>query len=110
MSDRTRKGGAEIVKLLGTGSAYYAPAAAATIMTQAVLNNSQRMLPCSAYLDGEYGIDGVYLGVPVRLGKSGVEKIIELDLDESELAALKSSAAGVASGIADVKALTAEAS
>ena len=110
MSDRTRKGGAEIVKLLGTGSAYYAPAAAATIMTQAVLNDSQRMLPCSAYLDGAYGIEGVYLGVPVRLGKNGVEKIVELDLDASELEALKSSAAGVASGIADVKALTAEAS
>jgi len=110
MSDRTRAGGAEIVKLLGTGSAYYAPAAAATIMTEAVLNDSHRLLPCSAYLDGEYGIDGVYLGVPVRLGASGVEKIVELDLNEDELAALKSSAAGVASGIADVKSLSAEAS
>lgn len=110
MSDRTRKGGAEIVKLLGTGSAYYAPAAAATIMTEAVLNNSQRLLPCSAYLDGAYGIDGVYLGVPVRLGTNGVEKIVELALNDAELEALKSSAAGVASGIADVKALTADAS
>ena len=64
----------------------------------------------SAYLDGEYGIDGVYLGVPVRLGANGVEKIVELDLNDEELAALKSSAAGVASGIADVKSLTADAS
>ena len=110
MSDRTRKGGAEIVKLLGTGSAYYAPAAAATIMTEAVLNDSKRLLPCSAFLEGAYGIKDVYLGVPVRLGAKGVESIVELDLNADELEALKSSAAGVASGIADVQSLTADAS
>ena len=110
MVDRTRKGGAEIVKLLGTGSAYYAPGAAATSMVQAVLNDSQRLLPCSAWLSGQYGIEGVYCGVPVRLGASGVTKIVELDLNADELEALKSSAAGVAKGIADVKSLGAPAS
>ena len=110
MVDRTRKGGAEIVKLLGTGSAYYAPGAAATSMVQAVLNDSQRLLPCSAWLSGQYGIDGVYCGVPVRLGAGGVTKIVELDLNADELEALKSSAAGVAKGIADVKSLEAPAS
>jgi len=110
MSNRTRKGGAEIVKLLGTGSAYYAPGAAATIMTEAILNDSDRMLPCSAWLGGAYGLDGMYCGVPVRLGARGVSKIVELDLDAAELAALTSSANAVAKGIADVQALGATAS
>jgi malate dehydrogenase len=107
MSDRTRKGGAEIVKLLGTGSAYYAPGAGATIMAEAVLNDSDRVLPCSAWLSGEYGIHDVYLGVPIQLGAQGVTKIIELPLDASELDMLKKSAAGVAQGIAEVQSLAA---
>ncbi len=110
MAARTRAGGAEIVKLLGTGSAYYAPGAAAALMTEAILNDSDRLLPCSAYLDGVYGLEGMYCGVPVHLGAKGVTKIVELDLDDSELEMLKSSAAGVASGIADVKSLSASAS
>ena len=110
LSDRTRNGGAEIVKLLGTGSAYYAPGAAAALMTEAILNDSDRLLPCSAYLEGEYGLDGMYCGVPVHLGAKGVSKIVELDLDDAELEALKASAAGVASGIADVQSLSASAS
>ena len=110
LSNRTRNGGAEIVKLLGTGSAYYAPGAAAALMTEAILNDSDRLLPCSAYLDGVYGLSGMYCGVPVHLGAKGVTKIVELDLADAELEMLKSSAAGVASGIADVKSLSASAS
>ena len=110
LSDRTRNGGAEIVKLLGTGSAYYAPGAAAALMVEAILNDSDRLLPCSAYLDGVYGLSGMYCGVPVHLGAKGVSKIVELDLDEAELEMLKASAASVASGIADVQSLGASAS
>jgi malate dehydrogenase len=105
LSNRTRAGGAEIVKLLGTGSAYYAPGAAAAIMAEAVLNDSNRLLPASAYLTGQYGLEGMYCGVPVHLGKNGISKILELDLNEAELAALTSSAEGVAKGIADVQSL-----
>lgn len=107
ISDRTRKGGAEIVKLLGTGSAFYAPGASAALMAEAILNDSKRVLPCSTWLTGQYGISDVYLGVPIQVGANGVEKIIELDLDEDELTALKASAATVAAGIADVKAFSA---
>jgi malate dehydrogenase len=107
LSDRTRKGGAEIVKLLGTGSAYYAPGAAAAIMAEAVLNDSHRLLPASAWLDGPYGLEGVYCGVPVHLGAKGVEKIVELDLSDEEKAMLAKSAANVAKGIADVQTLAA---
>ncbi|HEX8950121.1 MAG TPA: malate dehydrogenase [Dissulfurispiraceae bacterium] len=82
--ERTRNGGAEVVSLLKTGSAYYAPAASICQMVRAILRDEKRMLPCSAYLDGEYGARGVYIGVPVVLGSSGVEKIVELDLDEKE--------------------------
>ncbi len=110
LSDRTRNGGAEIVKLLGTGSAYYAPGAAAALMAEAILNDSDRLLPCSAYLDGVYGLEGMYCGVPVHLGAKGVSKIVELELDDAELAALTKSAAGVSSGIADVQSLEAPAS
>lgn len=93
---RTAGGGAEIVNFLKTGSAYYAPSAAAVEMADAIFNDKKKILPCAAYLEGEYGIDGLYVGVPVVLGKDGVEKIIELNLAPEELAALKKSAASVA--------------
>jgi malate dehydrogenase len=92
---RTRDGGAEIVRYLKTGSAYYAPSAATVEMVDAILNDRKRVLPCSAYLEGEYGIHGLFVGVPVKLGAQGVEKIYELKLTEEELAALHKSAAAV---------------
>jgi len=92
---RTRQGGAEIVGLLGTGSAYYAPAAAAVEMAEAILRDEKRILPCAAYLEGQYGTEGVYSGVPVKLGKNGVEDIIELGLDEAERQAFGTSAEAV---------------
>jgi len=82
--DKTRYGGAEIVKLLKTGSAFYAPASSAIEMADSYLNNKKRLLPCSAYLSGEYGVKDIYVGVPVIIGSGGVEKIIELNLDKSE--------------------------
>ncbi len=82
--ERTRHGGAEIVALLKTGSAYYAPAAATYEMVEAIVLDKKRMLPCSAYLNGEYGAQGIYTGVPVILGGSGIEKIVELQLNEQE--------------------------
>ena len=93
--DRTRNGGAEIVKYLKTGSAYYAPSASAVEMAEAILKDKKKVLPCSAYLEGEYGIDGVYVGVPVKLGADGVEKIYEVRLTDDEMAMLKKSAAAV---------------
>jgi malate dehydrogenase len=84
--DRTRKGGAEIVGLLKTGSAYYAPAAAATQMVEAIVRDKKRLIPCAAYCDQQYGVGGYYVGVPVVLGAGGVEKVIELELDEQERA------------------------
>jgi malate dehydrogenase len=93
--DRTRKGGAEIVNLLKTGSAFYAPSASAVEMTEAILKDQKRILPCAAYLEGEYGMNGLFVGVPVRLGNGGMEKVIELDLNESEKAELKKSADAV---------------
>jgi malate dehydrogenase len=93
---RTADGGAEIVKLLKTGSAYYAPSAAAVEMADAIFNDKKKILPCAALLEGEYGIDGLYVGVPVVLGKDGVEKIIELKLTAEEAAALRKSADSVA--------------
>lgn len=87
--ERTRKGGAEIVGLLGNGSAYYAPAASIVQMTEAILKDQKRLLPAIAHLDGEYGYEGLYLGVPVVLGKNGVERIVELDLTDSEKEDLK---------------------
>ena len=93
---RTAGGGAEIVNYLKTGSAYYAPSAAAVEMADAIFNDKKKILPCAAYLEGEYGINGLYVGVPVVLGKDGVEKIIQLNLTPEEDAALKKSAASVA--------------
>jgi malate dehydrogenase len=84
--DRTRKGGAEIVSLLKTGSAYYAPAAATTQMVEAIVRDKKRLIPCAAYCDKEYGVGGYYVGVPVILGTGGVEKIIELELTTQEKA------------------------
>src|ERR1700738_2030407 len=92
---RTRDGGAEIVKHLKTGSAYYAPSAAATEMVEAILKDKKKILPCAAYLQGEYGIDGFYIGVPCKLGAAGLEKIIEIKLTPEEDAALKKSADAV---------------
>jgi malate dehydrogenase len=93
---RTAGGGAEIVNFLKTGSAYYAPSAAAVEMADAIFNDKKKILPCAAYLEGEYGIDGLYVGVPVVLGKDGVEKVVELKLTPEEAAALRKSADSVA--------------
>ncbi len=92
---RTRNGGAEIVALLKAGSAYYAPAAATAEMVEAILLDRRRILPCAAYLEGEYGFDGLFIGVPVVLGKGGMEKVIEIDLTDEEQAGLEHSAAAV---------------
>jgi malate dehydrogenase len=93
--DRTRKGGAEIVGYLKTGSAYYAPAAATTQMVEAIVLDKKRILPCAAWLEGEYGHSGIFLGVPCKLGRNGLEEIIEVDLTDDERAALDSSADAV---------------
>ena len=92
---RTRDGGAEIVKYLKTGSAYYAPSAAAVEMVEAILKDKKKILPCAAFLQGEYGIDGFYIGVPCKLGAAGLEKIIEIKLTPEEDAALRKSAEAV---------------
>ncbi len=92
---RTRDGGIEIVNYLKTGSAYYAPSAAAVEMVEAILKDKKKILPCAAYLEGEYGINGLYVGVPVKLGERGIEKIIEIKLTSEEQAALNKSAAAV---------------
>jgi malate dehydrogenase len=92
---RTRDGGAEIVKYLKTGSAYYAPSAAAVEMVEAILKDKKKILPCAVYLQGEYGIEGYYIGVPCKLGSRGLEKIIEIKLTEAEQAALQKSADAV---------------
>jgi malate dehydrogenase len=94
MVERTAKGGGEVVQLLGT-SAWYAPGAASAQMVDSIMLDAKRVLPCTAYLEGEYGIDGLYMGVPVKLGRAGVEQILEVDLDDSERAALASSADAV---------------
>jgi len=93
--DRTRNGGAEIVQLLQSGSAFYAPSAAVVEMVDSILLDQKRILPCAAYLQGEYRIDDLFVGVPVKLGASGVEEIVELDLQENELQDLKNSAGAV---------------
>ena len=90
--ERTRNGGAEIVKYLKTGSAYYAPSAAAVQMAESIVRNKRRILPAAAYLEGEYGQEGIYLGVPCKLGEGGLHEVIEVDLTESESAALARSA------------------
>ena len=94
MVERTAKGGGEIVNLLGT-SAWYAPGAAAAQMVDAIMLDEKRVLPCTAYLEGEYGIDGLYMGVPVKLGRGGVEEIVELDLSDGEQRLLRESADAV---------------
>jgi malate dehydrogenase len=92
---RTRDGGAEIVKLLKTGSAYYAPSASAAEMVEAILKDKKKILPCAALLEGEYGVDGVFVGVPCKLGARGLESIIQLNLTVEERAALLKSAGAV---------------
>jgi malate dehydrogenase len=101
--DRTRKGGGEIVSLLKTGSAFYAPAIAVTQMVEAILKDKHLIVPASAYLQGEYGIKDIFFGVPVQLGRAGVEKIIEYKLSDSEIADFRKSAQGVAENIAKLK-------
>jgi malate dehydrogenase len=101
--DRTRNGGAEIVKHLKTGSAYYAPSAGAVQMVEAIVHNQRRILPCAAWLDGEYGMQGLFLGVPCKLGRNGLEKIIEVELTADESAALAKSAEAVREPMRAVK-------
>jgi len=102
---RTRDGGAEIVGLLKTGSAFYAPASSAIAMAESYLKDKKRVLPCAAYLKGEYGVSGIYVGVPVVIGAKGVERIIEIKLDRAEKAAFKKSVAAVESLVATTKKL-----
>ena len=101
--ERTRKGGGEIVSLLKTGSAYYAPAIAVVQMVDAILRDKHLIIPASAYLQGEYGMRDIYFGVPVQLGSSGVEKVIEYSLSDSEMAAIRASAQSVAENIAKLQ-------
>ena len=100
---RTRNGGAEIVNFLKTGSAYYAPSAAAVQMAEAIVLDKKRILPCAAWLEGEYGLSGIYCGVPCKLGKGGVEQILEVKLSDAEQAALQKSANAVKETMAVVK-------
>ena len=102
MNDRTAKGGGEIVKLLGTGSAYYAPAASTVKMVDAVINDTKTIMPCSALLGGQYGIKDVYVGVPVKLGAGGVEEILEIPLSTEESTALRNSAEIYTKSIAEL--------
>tara|TARA_Y100000996_G_scaffold413017_1_gene400346 strand:- start:434 stop:1381 length:948 start_codon:yes stop_codon:yes gene_type:complete len=105
--ERTRKGGGEIVSYLKTGSAYYAPAAAAVQMAEAIVKDKRRILPCAAWLQGEYGFNDLYLGVPCMLGANGLERIIEVELEESERSALETSAEHVKSTVESLKAMEA---
>jgi malate dehydrogenase len=102
--DRTRNGGAEIVAFLKTGSAYYAPSAAAVQMVESIVLDKKRILPCAAWLEGEFGLSGIYCGVPCKLGKGGLEKILEVQLTADEKAALAKSANAVKETMAAVKA------
>jgi len=102
---RTRNGGGEIVALLKTGSAYYAPSAAAARMARAVAEDSGQVLPVCAWVDGEYGIDGVYLGVEAEIGATGVRRVVERDLTPDELSALRTAAEAVRAKQADVASL-----
>ncbi len=95
--ERTRKGGGEIVNYLKTGSAFYAPSAAAAEMVESVVKDKNRILPAAAYLNGEYGLEGIYIGVPVKIGKNGIEKIFELKLSAEEMGSLRNSAEAVKS-------------
>ncbi len=101
--ERTRKGGGEIVNLLKTGSAYYAPSAATVQMVEAILRDKKRVLPCACYLEGEYGLNDIYFGVPCVLGAGGVERVLELPLNDEEMALVKKSAEAVGSSIAALK-------
>jgi malate dehydrogenase len=103
--ERTRSGGAEIVGLLKTGSAYYAPASAAVEMAEAILKDKKKILPCAALLEGQYGIHDLFIGVPVKLGENGIEEIIEIRLTDDEKEALNRSADAVRSLVADMKRL-----
>jgi malate dehydrogenase len=97
--ERTRKGGGEIVALLKFGSAYYAPGASAARMAQCIIRDEKQVLPCAAYLTGQYGISDLYMGVPCKLGKEGVEEILELEITEEDQASLHHSAEEVRTGI-----------
>jgi malate dehydrogenase len=101
--DRTRKGGGEIVQLLGTGSAFYAPALSALTMAEAYLKDKKRALLCSAYLDGQYGVSGLFVGVPVVIGAGGVERVLEVDLNDEERAMLQKSVESVRRSVAETK-------
>jgi malate dehydrogenase len=101
--DRARNGGAEIVKFLKTGSAYYAPSSGAVQMVEAIVNDQKRILPCSAWLEGEYGMTGLFLGVPCKLGRSGLMKVVEIELSADEKAALEKSADAVREPMSVVK-------
>jgi malate dehydrogenase len=103
--DRARKGGGEIVNLLKTGSAYYAPSSATVQMVEAVLKDKKRVIPCACYLEGEYGLNDIYFGVPCVLGAGGVERVLELPLNEDEMALVKKSAEVVGSSTAALKAM-----
>lgn len=103
INHRTQHGGAEIVNLLKTGSAFYAPSAAAVAMAKSILRNERRLLPCAAYLDGQYGLDGIYMGVPCVLGKKGVERIVDLELDDSGREKLNASASAIRADIETLK-------
>ena len=103
--DRTRKGGAEIVGLLKTGSAFYAPASAAVEMAESILKDKRKILPCAAYLEGEYGINNLFIGVPIKLGVNGVEEIIEVQLTDEERKALNHSADAVQTLVDDMRRL-----
>jgi malate dehydrogenase len=105
--DRTRKGGAEIVELLKTGSAYYAPASAAVEMVEAILKDKKKILPCAVYLEGEYGINDLFIGVPVKLGDTGIEEIIQVELTDEEKKGLQNSAASVKTLVDDMERLDA---
>ncbi len=95
MVERTRKGGGEIVNLLKTGSAFYAPAASAIAMAESYLRDKRRVLPCAAYLDGEYGVSGMYVGVPIVIGANGVERVLEVTFNDDEKAMFEKSVGAV---------------
>jgi len=103
INQRTRDGGAEIVKLLKTGSAYYAPSASVVEMVESILKDKKKVLPCAAYLEGEYGVSGVFLGVPCKLGSRGIEQILQLNLTVEERSALLKSAGAVKELVAVLK-------
>ncbi len=100
--DRAKKGGGEIVELMGT-SAWYAPGAGAAEMVEAIVRDNHRVLPCAAWVEARYGLDGLFVGVPVRLGKGGVQGVVELELNDAEMALLNASAEAVRTGVADLR-------